>query len=522
VSTTNDAAARPAPETEPAAEVDLTPAALSRRNVGGGFLRDRLNPILVREVQQALTGRMFLGSLVVCLAVTLIFGLVVAIDGQGAAGHGRDYFEIAVAILAPLVLFVVPIQGFTSMRSELQPGTVEQLLMSRLRPGQIVRGKILASMVQYLLFGAVFAPLMSTLYMLQGLDLPTIGLSLLFSLVACFTATTAAIAAASLARLGPLQPLAYAGVAFGLGSLSLATSMGAGEAVRRMGDLLRHRFVWSILETTGLVVLFGTVLCGMIAASQLTHEHENRSTGFRVLAVIGAVVALFWAWFVMPSSPLALPTLVAVWPGVGMGIVGAAAAFGLFAITENASLSPRVAAHVPRRTIWALLAAPWLPGSGRGTLFVLGLLLLALAGGAGLPWLVFGEVHRGSLKALLLVAGYTWIYLGLTGVVRDLFGRRRQAVAFARMMGPLLLVLGCTLPPILELALSREPRDWHWGYITNPFFSFHHAMRTGTWSVVVAVGCGALAVFGLRFPAMVRGVTDVVRAARRRREAHAA
>ena len=60
-------------------------------------------------------------------------------------------------------------------------------------------------------------------------------------------------------------------------------------------------------------------------------------------------------------------------------------------------------------------------------------------------------------------------------------------------------------------------RGWHWGYITSPVHAIEATVRTTSWGIPIAVGCGALAMFGIRLSAMVRGVLDVVRAGRERR-----
>jgi len=482
----------------------------------GTPLLDRLNPILIREVQQAFGGRMFTLALWASLLGIVVFALWVAVQGNEAAGQGLEYFASCLSVMAPVLLFVVPIQAFVSMRSELQPGTAEQLFLSRLRPGQIVRGKLMAAMVQYAVYVAVFAPLLSTLYMLQGLDLPTIGLTLLFSLVLCLATTVTAIAAAALARFGPLQPLAYAGVAFGLGMLSIAM-MGAGNImVRELSWLRRLPEFWDVMATIGLAFGFGAWLLGMVAASQLTHEHENRSTPFRVFAFVILPVGFLWTWYLTPER-----FLNGVLPGAGIGAAILVGTFGWFAVTESRELSPRARAHAPRGAVAALFAAPWLPGSGRGMIYVVVMLALACGLGWLLPWLIVGEVWPYTGYGLLAGASYGICYLGATCFLRGFLGQRRWSNFVGRVILPALVVLGSVLPAIYDVATRGGVTAWHWGHVSNPFWTMERhfgrsvADREG---LCIVLGCGALFFVGLTLPAMWAGVAEVLAASKARRQ----
>ena len=102
---------------------------------------DALNPILVREVQQAVKGRVFPLTILLALGVSVVIASVVASE-EGMEVDGRGAFDAGLATLAPLLLFVVPMQAYNSMRTELKSGIVEQLLMSRLGPGRVLVGKL--------------------------------------------------------------------------------------------------------------------------------------------------------------------------------------------------------------------------------------------------------------------------------------------------------------------------------------------------------------------------------------------
>ena len=103
---------------------------------------DRINPILVREVQQAVKGRLFAIMVLVTLAITVVVAVVVGSEYRPDGSSGRRAFEYGTAVLVPLVLFVVPMQAYHSMRYELRSGIVEQLLLTRLRSTNLHTGAV--------------------------------------------------------------------------------------------------------------------------------------------------------------------------------------------------------------------------------------------------------------------------------------------------------------------------------------------------------------------------------------------
>ena len=505
-----------------AIESELTPA-VAAEPVAGRWSRwsDRLNPILVREVQQAVKGRMFVVTvLIVLLAIVII--ATTAVGGRvGRDGAGRDVFDAGLAVLAPLLVFVVPMQAYQSMRLELRAGIVEQLLMSRLRPRSIVAGKLLAAMVQFALYVSLLAPLLATSYLLRGVDLPTIGLSLCFALVICVSATACAISAAAQGMVPALQGIANVGVAFGLGMLSfmLLAYCGSGEYAREIGQLIRSSEFGAITSAMVLVGCASTALSALVAQSFLMHTFENRSTGFRVF--LFAMVALAVGWvllFIDPSDWVdALPYIVFM-----LALLGTV--FGVFMVTEQSLLSPRVHAHVPRHPLLAQLAAPFLPGRDRGMTCLVGYFaLLAVIG-----WLVWpaavasgsGFLHfeETALVMSVMTAIYALVWLTIARLVRTKMPSSVLGNHAARFLLPLLLMAACIGPLLIDAFVRRGVDDWHMLHALNPFWTiaeFAGKSRTTTsiWSLM-----GLLAVLVvLQLPCLLRGGREVAAAAAARR-----
>src|SRR5262249_53051430 len=89
-----------------------------------GRWSDRLNPILVREVRQALKARTF--PLLVLGVLVGSIGIALGVTGDDAVHRNGRAFSIGLTALVPLVLFVVPMQAYHAMRTELRAGIVEQ------------------------------------------------------------------------------------------------------------------------------------------------------------------------------------------------------------------------------------------------------------------------------------------------------------------------------------------------------------------------------------------------------------
>ena len=474
---------------------------------------DRLNPILVREITQALKGRAFIILLSLALASIVVTTLVVAAEGVNQAGAGRDYFVVALTLLTPIAIVLVPIQAFQSMQAELKGGAGEQLLMSDLSPAKIVRGKITAAMVQVFLFLSVFGPMLAMTFLLRGVDVATIGFFLVMTLACSLVATSFAVAMGSLTRAKILSSLLFAGTASALGFSAVGLMAGMEEITREISSLLQDNDFWIGIGITLTAFAVAIGLFSMIARSLLTHPYENKSTQFRVLAIVGIVVAVIW---IVSAAPMRH------WGDAGlalaMGSPMVLVVFWLFAVTEEERLSIRVKTMVPRSRGLAWLVAPFLPGGGRGSLFMvvtaiftilLATILHALSPTTRSPRMIEGAVASWC---------YAFFYAGLGRIVRSRLPVGPQGTWIARLLTPILLILGCVIPIFLELMMRGHVGSWSPLHATNPFWSMDRISRVD--DVVPIIAIGAFVVMLLNVPAMTSGLTEVLQASdtRRRRE----
>lgn len=484
---------------------------------------DRLNPILVREVQQAIKGRVFAVMVLLALLLTVVVALLVASEFRPDGRAGRQAFEGGVAILVPLLVFVVPMQAYHSMRLELRGGIVEQLLLSRLRPRSILLGKLQAALVQFGLYVAVVAPLLATSYLLRGVDLPTIAVTLLFAALLCATATMVTVSSAAQSVLPALQSVATLGTTFGLGigTFGLIGFVLSGEYMDMVGDMLRSGWFLAGSSAVVLVALLASALSMLAAQAFLLHTFENKASGFRVLLFTAPLLVYGWMLCFVDASRwrYMIPSL-----GFMMLVVGLV--FGLFMVTEQRDLSPRVRSHVPRSRGLALLVAPFLPGRDRGHLCV-ALYLVLLGGLIAALWptgLAVRSMDSGWRQCSLIV-GYGLLFLGIGRFVRDRLPSTLAGNHIGRVVLPVLLIAAMVVPMLIDVFTQGSVRGWHVGHALNPFWTiFHFGFDRGDrdgFGMLLAVL--ALAVL-LQVPSWLRGVREVLRAAaaRRQRTAEAA
>ena len=114
-----------------------------------------LNPILVKEVRQALKSRQF----VITFALVLLYSWGVSVVGLALVGpqaaygaNGPTMFAWYYAGLAFCLLIVVPYGAFRSLAVEQEERTYELLTITALRPRQIVSGKLASALVQILVY----------------------------------------------------------------------------------------------------------------------------------------------------------------------------------------------------------------------------------------------------------------------------------------------------------------------------------------------------------------------------------
>jgi ABC-type transport system involved in multi-copper enzyme maturation permease subunit len=521
-------------------------------------LRERANPVLVRELRQAFRGKQFR----IVFALSSTYGLVAswiaiaASDDPTQVGQGL-FIALSVALsIACLVL--VPVGAFQSLASEWEEGTWDLLELTDLRPRRIVWGKLQTAGVQCLLYFVGMAPFLVFCFVLRGVGPLLILMLMGHLLIGSLAATAVAIALSSLSRQRVLR-----GILLGLFVIFLVqiggglASLLIGASVIRAGGMAFGTgagWIAAAGYATGMFML--TAVAYSAACARLSHPEENRSTPLRIVASCG--VALHLCWLALMQGATSTSSVdVGVSLSVGAVFV---ALFGALFASEHEAFGRRTRLQVPAHPLRARFAAPWLPGGARGYLWLvlhLGVLVLAaplllargssyfgavatLVGGtvgAWIPGFSDGSVFSADWRAahprtlteplsacvtVVICACYMLFYVGTTTSLLALIRSKSLPLRVLRAFAPLFLFVATALVPGLLGLLLSDGELMSLMHPFNPIAVIGGVFTSSTaehwkWYPIVLGGFG----LALSAPRCRRALMEVANASARRREREA-
>ena len=474
---------------------------------GWEAIDDRLNPVWVKEVRQSLTGRYFRGVFLFLVLGSVVAGLGVLAVSRSVT-LGRELFFVFYGALLFGLLGPLPFTVFFGGAGSPADPTRELLLLTRLRPWQIVAGRMLGVATLEALMLAAFLPFLALASTGPGLDLVSaallVGVGALAGLLA--TACTLGLSMASESRV--LRLLAGSGLAVGALSAWSAGLVLAEQVLRspqRLSDFGFWVGVGMLVLSLGVAAAYGLG----VAAAALSHPEENRSTALRALTLVLALVALTLATW---GAAIGTPTFEVVLYIEAIVLVGLAVPCAFFA-SEPARLGRRVGRSVPRGRVAALLAAPLLPGGGRGALFTTGLMGVFGAGAGLLAGVLESDARLFEAGVLTAAWGCAVVLLPTTALAR--FGRTpiaRRGIALSVVSFGVALLL---VPAVFGGLVGIDA--WaRFNHPFNPFVTVGEVGRHGFGEdALVGLGLGALGI-ALSVPRMLRGVGEVMAARRER------
>lgn len=456
-------------------------------------LRERLldlldQPILVKELRAALRRRRFVVLFTVALALIgllLVGGLTLGVglaEAQDPSRLGRAAFLAFLFAEAVVVFLVFPAATCTSIIDEQASGTLDLLVTTRLRPGQVVLGKLLAGVVYGLLLVVSTLPLVAITFLYGGVAPWQIALSYAALaiagvvvasyglLVSSLSQTTARAVVRTFLALPFVSTLVLFPVAVVVGDLVVAPLERPTRAASLLGGLPTSALVLGGLATLAWPLAWSSLFL-LLATDRLRPELDDRDGPRRrwTLATVGTALVLFAAWRLLTPWTGSLDAMVAFQSLLIAAIVVALATVALVAV---APLRPGEAPP----TGWRALLRPGLDGGADLVLLLalaLGVTLLAVHAGAGVEGLRGGSLTRVTA---IRDAGVCWLLassLALVQVHRVLAGSIRRFIRSA--LGPRLLTVGAL---VVSMALAgpwlvasgRDARDSAWPVaVVSPF-----------------------------------------------------
>lgn len=487
---------------------------------------DRLNPILVKEMRQALKGRYFKATFWITLSIGFLVGILMlnsaATRENPSSFLGEQFFVATYGCLAIGVIVFVPFWGFISMGNEWEENTFDLLVISNLRPRAIVLGKLLSTLAQALLFYSAFTPLLAFAFLLRGVDLWSSLVIFALSIVVCAVLSLVSIALSTTSRARFGRVIAMVVLLGGLAQIGMGSIAFVGVVVRSPSILSDPSFQNLLgMGLTGTVALAG--LAYVTACARLAHPEENRSTGLRILVTVVILASLGWSAHLLGELGGG-PELML---GFQSGTLAAIIVPLVFLVTEPPHLGRRVRNQVPRNPLAAFAAAPFLPGGGRGFLLLLTLLGLSLGSCVAVYHLgtvsgvIAPEEGEGSilLATVATLFCYTTIYLGLPSALLESFTRTLKGRAFVRSAIPVFALLAYLLPTLFGL-FTDDGALMRGSHLGNPIWVMIQVTRQETGLtfgplVLLEILCGITILLNLG--RLLEGFQEVLACAAERR-----
>jgi hypothetical protein len=364
---------------------DGQPRSLLRRL--GEWLADWPNPIVVKELRQAVRGWtalvMFLLYLVVQLVVVGIILMSVAEQIWTESPVGAQVFLAVQIQLAITIVGLLPLYAGTRLFLERSDVNLDLMFITPLRPVWLVLGKLLAALVLGLLFFSASAPVMTMAYFLRGLDLFYAGILLGLDVLAMMTAVQAALFVAAIPAPRPFAVLLGLGVVFGL-LLGVGMLTGGSVAIFAGGPALFDPVgVIVVSSFVALTLVAGFILLFTATHALLSPPPSNRLMPFKIMLLavpIGywiavlALVELFSSLFGPTSSSEYLELIQMMERTIA--VTGWLA--WCIAVSERLEWNRRVLAQVPRTRWLRVLAFPFYTGAANGLTLALVLTVFSL------------------------------------------------------------------------------------------------------------------------------------------------
>jgi hypothetical protein len=453
----------------------------------GSFLAnvdDRLNPIVVKELRQAVQGRFVTVVLMIFLVLQLVFlGLYLLLGEVGGAAadleadHGRTAFSVLQAILLGTCMIFLPAYAGIRLGAERSDTNVDLLFITTLRPRAIIAGKFWASLILGILIFSACAPFMTFTYLLRGVDLMSILLVLGIDFLVVIATVQLAIFLGAVPGnriIKSLLGVVGLGVLVFVFAMTLSTSM----------FLLLEGASFSLMDSPEFWAVFCTILAGGVtvfgllftwSVAMISPPSANKALPSRVFLLFAvpatALVVGYWNYrsrlFDVPLN---------AWL-IFMGVVSCLQI--MIAINEREYWTPRVGRTIPRHW-WLRLPAFFLySGAAGGLLFALALFgmtwsgFLAIrslapatfagsilySGGGPFAPARFLDVTRNILHIVSLFGLYFLAY-SMTAVLCRRLMYRRVRIADTWLLMVFILAVGCAVPLVLSYTLHGQ----HWRY----------------------------------------------------------
>lgn len=411
---------------------------------------DRLNPVLLKELRQAVRSRLIVVVAMLFLAVLVLTALIILLNYAAETAVWRENSRLGTTMfgwvggILGVASLVIPLHIGARFSGERTGRGSELYMIASLTPGQLVRGKFQAGLSLLLLMLSLSAPFMVLAYLLRGLSLGLVftvvlllqvGASVLLMFTLAAGSGRPRNANAARARMAATSALA---VFLGLTILPGAI-MDMVEELSRGQEVFGREYwimVSAILAVAASVesVLYSVALC------QLSPKASNRFMPLRI--------SLSGAWLVGFGAAWGVESLLGGTEAQSVWVVCSMVIFSLIpavVLSEPDGISFRVRRQIPRSGLLRLVAYPYFSGPVRGVCFCV------LHAGVTLLVAVLWQIDEEVILRTSVMATYGVAY-ALTASLfeRRFFSRTHSRRSITWVIALVLVAVLSCLPLLLD------------------------------------------------------------------------
>ena len=493
------------------ATTEAIAAAAPRASIGASIARlftaidDRLNPVVVRELRQAVGGKFVSAILLFFLAIqSFALGMVLLLqtDLDTTNDSGYEVFMIMRSVVLFVSVFAIPAYAGFRFSAERTDANADLLNITTLHAGKLVSGKFFSAMLVALLIYAASAPFLSLTFLLRGIDIPTIITIILTDLAIVAISLMGMIFAACvpaprilrwlimLAGLGGLFTF-YITAASGIFVFSLLTAF-TGAGTFGTLSVSFDPTVWYSLAIWYILIILTLGFLQFLGAAMLTPLSANRAFAPRLytsfLWAATLVCAVIGSHMLGDAVPLIFWLVIMIW----------LQCIGLFiSASERDTIGLRIKNAIPRSPVLRIPAFLLYSGSAGGLTWNALVIVATLLVGYITPSLFAGLSSTTALEhvtqAHALFSIYIAAYVLLAVFTRRSFLSNAILPINTYAIALILMGLGTILPLIMAVLMpSRGMRTLDTNaMVTIPFTALTDYDSPSRWIVMSSV----LAVF---------------------------
>lgn len=452
------------------------------------WIDDRMNPIVVKELRQAVKSRFVISVLMLMLTLLMLILAVVLIDQGSRRGFdenaGAELFVVFQSILLATCMLFVPVYVGVRLAAERSSATSDLIYVTTIKPSSIVWGKLLAGMVVTALTFSACAPFMVITYLLRGIDLPTILFVLGLDVLIVLAATQLAIFVGTIPIGWPVKAI----LGLGLLGLSFMGYMGmtffvAEELLRTgIGSAMDDSDFWIGMAVSVGLWLAAIGMVFVLSVSMIAPPTANRALMPRLYFTFVWIASLV-GFFILSVSVDAVEPMLAWLYAMYILLMLAA----IISASEREVLGPRLRRSIPRFRVLRLPAFFFYSGAAGGLLWVQGLIVLTLLGAFVTKTYLY-DMSSGLGSSSMMYYDYDpfpehwlqrfaasamWVigYLLLSVLLCRRVAKIKNGTVITGVMGLILMAAACAIPMIFAYALDPDRWDMNvtaW-LIINPF-----------------------------------------------------